>query len=188
MWISKNYSTEDWEAIEFKNEEDWEIAINIFRDRLDSRFLKYIEIIEKYLYSGFAVMALDCLLIETISQFYRGVSSNRGCSKLKYKNFLKKHFEAFNDDIAEKFYDHFRCGILHQAETKKNSKIRIKDSLPIVKYTDDGNGLIINRKKFHKELLGIIDNYIEKLKDPIEKDLREKFRRKMNIICRVKAN
>ncbi|GAG47133.1 unnamed protein product, partial [marine sediment metagenome] len=33
------------------------------------------------------------------------------------------------------FYDKIRCGILHQAEVKSSSRIRIDSNLPIVKYS-----------------------------------------------------
>jgi hypothetical protein len=185
MQISEKYFTEDWRALKFKDEKEWLKAIDIFYDRLSSRFLKYINKIEKYKYSGFAVMALDCLLIETLQQFSDGVSDNKGHSKRKYIKYLKENFNEFDNDIAEKFYDQFRCGILHQAEIKSSSRIRTNKKLPIVKYSDDGKGLIINRRKFHKKLLEIIDNYVNKLKNPNNIDIREKFRNKMNFICRT---
>lgn len=62
MQISKKYSIEDWRALKFKDEKEWLKAIDIFYDRLSSRFLKYINKIEKYKYSGFAVMAFRLLI------------------------------------------------------------------------------------------------------------------------------
>jgi len=41
---------------------------------------------------------------------------------------------------------------LHQAETKKSSKIKISHELAIVKFTKEKDGLIINRKKFHEKI------------------------------------
>ena len=81
MQISKQYFSEDWRVLKFEDEKEWLTAIDIFSDRLSSRFLKYINKIEKYKYSGFAVMALDCLLIETLQQFSDGVPDNEGNSK-----------------------------------------------------------------------------------------------------------
>jgi len=52
---------------------------------------------------------------------------------------------------AEMFYAQIRCGILHRAETKESSKIRTSHELPVVIFTKEKNGLIINRKKFHED-------------------------------------
>lgn len=191
MKISKNYSTEDWIKLKFDNEQDWEEACKIFYDRLYSRFLKPIEMIEGYEFSGFVIMALDCLLIETYQQFYKG---KKETPKRESKEYFTQFFnntnfkEDFDDEKAEMFYKQIRCGILHQAETKESSKIKISHELPIVKFTKEKDGLIINRKKFHKKLISIIDSYIEDLKNPSNEDLRKNFRKKMNYICRINSN
>lgn len=190
MKISKNYSTEDWIKLKFNSEQDWKKACHIFYDRLYSRFFKPIEMIEDYEFSGFAIMALDRLLIETYQQFLKGEKESKQRSKEYFKQFFNSTSfkEDFKEGMAVKFYDHVRCGIFHQAETKCNTKIRITDNLPIVKYTKNKDGLIINRKKFHKKLISIIESYIEDLKNPSKENLRKYFRRKMNYICRINSN
>ena len=61
-----------------KDSPGWKTAIDIFEDRVEGRFLKQIEILagkndgKIREFSGFAIIALDCLLIETLRQFYRG--------------------------------------------------------------------------------------------------------------------
>lgn len=64
-----HWTIEDWKSINFSVEVDWQTAINIFEDRIRSRFLNIINQAQPSLVSGFAVMALDCLLIETLQQF-----------------------------------------------------------------------------------------------------------------------
>jgi hypothetical protein len=132
-------------------------------------------------------MALDCLLIETLQQFIEGVPETPiRENKCYFKNFLISYFkEDFDDEKAKMFYEQIRCGILHQAETKKNSKIKISHELPIVKFTKEKDGLIINRKKFHEKLKKAIKSYIGQLKDTTNEPLRKKFRKKMDYICRI---
>lgn len=70
-------------------------------------------------FSGFSVMALDCLLIETLQQFKKGESDTpRGCGEKYYVEFLTdtSFNEYFSEDMAKKFYKHIRNGILHQTE------------------------------------------------------------------------
>ena len=76
---SKHYST-DWTAnLADRNSPDWTTAIEIIKERFEARFLKPVEILiahpekEIRVNSGFLVMSIDCLLIETLNQFYLGL-------------------------------------------------------------------------------------------------------------------
>jgi hypothetical protein len=167
-----------------------EISIAIFYDRINGRFLAPISKIEKYNFSGFVVMALDCLLIETLQQFVEGKAKtpNNG-GKEYFQKYLTKYIgEPFDNQMAGMFFKQIRCGLLHQAEVHKNSLIRRTEDLPITKYTEKKTGLITNRIKFHERLKDAIEHYIEELRDPQNKELRNNFRKKMDYICRVSSN
>lgn len=184
--ISPKYNIEHWKKINFSIEGDWQEAINIFVDRIQGRFLDLISRIESYTYAGFSVIALDCLLIETLQQFRKGVSETpRGNVKQYFKSFLIESSFGFCDKLADMFYDQIRNGILHQAEIKGTSRISINRDVPLVNLTEDGNGLLINRKLFHEQLVREFEDYVKKLRNPENHDLREKFKNKMNSICRL---
>ena len=187
MRISPKYKDNDWKELRFDKEKDWEKGIKIFKNRIHGRFLDPVFDLEKKEYTGFLIMAIDCLLIETLQQFIEGVPETpRGKNESYFKKFLISRFkEDFDDKKAKMFYEQIRCGILHQAETKESSKIKISRELPIVKFTKEKDGLIINRKKFHEKLKKAIKVYIEKLKDTINEPLRKNFRKKMDYICRI---
>jgi hypothetical protein len=186
MWISPKYKAQHWQDLEFRSEDDWEKAVRIFDDRIKGRFLTFVDKVARYDFSGFVVLAIDCLLIETLMQFQEGV---RETPPRKHQEYFVtcltgKHFGLSNKQ-AETFYKHFRNGILHQAEIKGTSKTKRGD-YPLVSDTTDGNGLIINRDLFHGCLLLLYDDYKAKLADPSQIELRKKFRIKMDIICRKK--
>ncbi|MEX2478912.1 MAG: hypothetical protein WD357_10775 [Gracilimonas sp.] len=71
--ISPKYRVSDW--INARDLNNWEIMVDIFNERLESRFLKPIRLIssDKRIgnFSGFSIMAIDCLIIETLNQFYQ---------------------------------------------------------------------------------------------------------------------
>lgn len=188
MHISPKYTVSHWKSISFSREEDWQKAIEIFLDRIEGRFLRYIRQIENDSHSGFVIMSLDCLLIETLQQFYKGV---RDTPKKKCRDYFVSFLTRgtfgrfFTEDMANKFYDDIRNGILHQAEIKGSSKILITKGLPLVNYTESKKGIIINRKLFHQHLLKEVENYISKIKNQGEKELRNNFRKKMNYICQI---
>jgi hypothetical protein len=93
--------------------------------------------------------------------------------------------EYFDSHNAGMFYEQIRCGILHHAEIEKSSLIRADRDSPLVSYTDDREGLIINRRKFYDELKKVFDEYVASLRDPANETIRKNFIRKMDYICRV---
>ena len=187
MKISPEYTVDDREALAFTTEEEWQKAVNILEDRLRGRFFDIVEKIERHEFAGFAVLALDCLLIEILQQFREGMSetprwegSNHFVSFLTETSFSSD----FNKITAGMFYDQIRCGILHQAEVKQSSLVRI-DTDEMVQLTPDGQGLIINREKFHQELETVFEQYVADIRNPANSEQRAHFRQKMNHICRV---
>lgn len=188
MRISPRYTSTDWKRITFEKNEDWRLAVDIFKDRIRERFLDPIDRIEKCQYAGFAVLALDCLLIEMLQQFREGVNRTpSGKSRLFFIRFLTEtgFREAFDQRRAELFYRQIRCGILHQAEVRGSSQVLVSDNAPMVAYAGDRKGLVVNRKFFHERLLAEFKKYTEEILDAVNDDLRGKFRKKMMSICKT---
>ena len=188
MQISPEYNVGDWKALRFSTEGEWQKAIDIFEDRIRGRFLDIIDSVENHKYAGFAVLALDCLLLETLQQFREGKAKTpKRKSKDYFVCFLTKTSfgNFFQKKSAEVFYDQIRCGILHQAETKGKSLIRT--DVPLVSFTSNQQGLIVNRKLFHKQLVVEFVYYVTELRknNPPNEVLRQNFKKKMDHICRV---
>jgi hypothetical protein len=188
--ISPQYRISNW--VNARNTHDWAEMVNIFHARIQGRFLKPIQLIAKDKeigeFSGFSIIAIDCLVIETLNQFYNGIDQTTGVHRVAFWNFFKKskYFKSsFSQKIAFVFYSHYRCGILHQAQTKSKSVVRIdQDEMiqTISKRVYDG--LIVDRLKFHSALENEISEYKQKL---INGDtiLRANFITKMNLICGI---
>ena len=83
MLISRNYKADHWKALRFTSEADWETAIAIFQDRLETRYLEHIRRLLGHRTSGFAVLALDCVVIETMEQFRQGTQKTGRNSQRK---------------------------------------------------------------------------------------------------------
>jgi hypothetical protein len=191
LQISPSYSVEDWNRLDLtypsQNENDWQKSFLIFEDRIRGRFLDIVENIQLQAFSGFVIMAIDCLLIETLEQFYQGVPSSVGSSQKSFTDFFSRSSvldKAFSNDQKNLIYDHFRNGIFHQAELKGSSRVLMIGSL--VEPAKVGAGLVINRKKFHEQLVCEFNTYIDKLRanNPVDQYLRSKFKAKMDYICR----
>ena len=199
--ISPKYYQQDWNNLVLKTRDapDWDVAIDIFEDRMNGRFLKQIDLLDKNpkrnigVFAGFAIMALDCLLIETLEQFYKGkIRTGKGMDEKAFFDFFQRSpkFKLFFDTQAKAtiFYQQIRCGLLHQAQTKKKSTIHIR-SEKMLQWVDPkkiDDGIKIQRRLFHDEVLTIYNKYIVDLKDSKQLNLKRKFGRKMDHIVNQK--
>jgi hypothetical protein len=188
MRISRHYTDEDWKGLTFVNEADWDKAVIIFEDRLQTRYLEHIRAILPRKTSSFAVLALDSILIETLEQFRRGTSKTPwGKGQEYFESFLTKtdFSERFDVGSAGLFYVTIRCGLLHQAETAGTSQIKRSGNIPVVTCNADGSGIHINTRSFHELLEKVIRKYAAELRTPGSTDARKAFRKKMDYICRM---
>ena len=187
MLISRNFSADDWKALTFRTEDDWQTAVDIFHDRIQSRYIEHIDRIIGHRTSGFAVLVLDCTVIETLEQFRRGTQKTPpGKGEAYFVAFLigtsfKNHFA---DDTAKMFYKQIRCGLVHQTEAT-GSQIKRNSKLAMVAYTAGKEGLIVNAKPFHHELKEVIRQYEGDLRHPQSQKARKAFREKMDFICGI---
>ena len=193
MRIAPRYDAEDWIALRLDDPErnDWPTALRIFDGRIRERYIDPIDFliaeeerkpaVERRF--GFAVLAIDCLLVETLGAFIEGLEDTEGKSQRVFVRFLttRPAFSSyFTKDLARQFYSEFRCGILHQAEVGGDSRVWSVGPLISTSY----KSLVVNRNEFHARLKAEFARYIEQLDDSGSVDLRTNFRKKMNFIAR----
>jgi hypothetical protein len=189
MLISRSFTVDDWKALTFGSEVDWEKAVTMFLDRMETRYLEHIRRILRRRTSGFAALALDCAVIEMMEQFRRGEPKTpSGKGKKFFVSFLTE--TSFSPDVSKEqarvFYKNIRCGLLHQTEAE-DSLVKRNNTRPIIAFTNDHKGVVVNAKVFHQRLEQVIREYAENLKDPKSEKEREAFRTKMNFICRIEG-
>ncbi len=192
MKIALKYSDTDWWKLHLdSNENDWQTAVDMLESRIKERYFKPADVLlefnEKQPFDecsfGFAILAIDCLLVETFESFIEGIESSDGKSKQVFVRFLttRPRFQAhFDETLAKKFYSEYRSGILHQGEVQGDGLVWSVGSL-VMRL---GNRVIINRSAFHKALKDEFDDYLEQLRSPKETDLRNRFKTKMESICK----
>ena len=195
MQIAPGISSNDWKVLELDSaaSPDWVAAIDIFERRIRERYVEPIDHLvtvdlpkrpreRKF---GFAILGLDCLLVETLSAFIEGLEDTYGVSKKVFRTFVRtrtRFKDIFTtDDIADQFYREFRCGILHQAEVGGESKVWSVGPLLQI----DGKAFTVNRDEFHTCLKGEFEDYLKELRDPSNVTVRQNFRKKMDFIARM---
>jgi hypothetical protein len=96
---------------------------------------------------------------------------------------LSSHFDSLDKRCL--FYTHFRCGILHQAQTKKGSRVRYGEAklVDFANQADAKDGLIVDRNKLHDALLTEIASYESLLKSGADSRKQANFITKMDFIA-----
>lgn len=191
LYLSPRYTLEVCKEI-FLNlggastEERWLTAIEIFEDRMNARFFEAISLLSDRCEErrghnlSFSIMGLNCLLIETLQQFYDGVDQTASNHANAFRRFFTNspHFKLyFNDEISRRFYKDVRCGILHQAQTKNNVALEFNEN-EMVRYAENG-WLVFNVKAINHALYSEFQDYLSKLRSPNQVNLRSNFVKKM---------
>lgn len=198
--IAPGVKNTDWQELNLSStssRENWTAALEMFKKRID-RFLEPVRALmsssdtKTILFSGFAIMALDCLLIETLQSFRTGRLNperpNDHQSTKMIVDFLTQRplFKSYFPDArkASLFCNHFRNGILHQGEVKSSGRIRI-DTPEMIMPSDDKRSFIVNRWIFHEALVQEVNGYVTELLEGKDILLRDNFIKKMKEICRI---
>lgn len=131
------------------------------RARFLERYLVPIDALEDRDASGFAMMALACLVVESLESFHNGWASSKGKSEQSFRQFFAREPEfAGLAKHARDFFLNVRCGIHHQGETVGGW--RIWKVGPLFNPTS----WCVNAKAFRRALGNSLDNYVCSLTDP----------------------
>jgi hypothetical protein len=181
MKLSPQYTDAQWKAA-FGGHEDWKTAIDILKDRIEGRWLTWADQILDAQYSGFAVLALDCIVLESIWGFMNGKSIPRKHEQQVYREMLAHPRLGWNDTESDSFREFVRNGLMHDAETR-NQWI-VEQTIPtnsIIEKRTSG-GYVINRTMFHQALKATFEDWIAQLRAGSDVALLRNMRDRMNQI------
>jgi len=195
-------TADDWQVVRPKlvpggEQSLWEEAFrSYFLPRLWLRYLDPIKLIQEhgtFQVEGFSIVAIQCSLIEFLESTAQGLSYHylrRGdrlgpyeysnSSKL-FVDFLSVRRPFANDfsrQLAQDFYEGVRCGLIHEARTKKSWKIWGQGPSGTV---IDAVRKIVYRDNFQTALLEFVDWYKRSLLADVP--FQEAFIRKFDIFC-----
>jgi hypothetical protein len=188
MKIAGHLTVSSWKKLEINltiaSDDNWAEAFTYFDNRIRTRYLNPIKAILEIgddAGEGFAVVNLQCSLIETIESFINGwIYFNdgiRGNQKGWFKNkinaktyrneinneyifvsFFNNH-EFFKIINGREFYFCVRCSLLHETQTKNNWKIRLDTRRTKKNFVEEASEKIIYRENFQRDLEATVENY-----------------------------
>ena len=163
-----------YESWEQEPDGGWSKKPNFIRCRIFERYINPVKALDLHLdtkvrKNGFSIMAVSCLLIETLVSFWRGWETTERHEDAKGRKVPGKSGRAFRLFFrtqprfralrGSRFYKHIRCGILHQGETTGGWTIERTGPL------FDGKKRI-NPTRFHNQLALAIQDYVRVLRHP----------------------
>lgn len=163
-----------------KEKNNAEGIANLIYDRFHERYIKPFD--DNPNKHGFSMMAVGCLMIETLYSFKEGEDNTKNYAHVAFGGFFKKSsylHEFWEEDKCTKkqgFYKNIRCGILHQAETKNGWKIRRNGPLL------DKENKTINATRFLNALHDELKCYVASIKK--DSAVYCKAREKLDCICK----
>ncbi len=227
--ICRGFTDQQWkmlrERLDGQDEPAWNCAIEVFERRIRERFLSCIEALidadsklhvqvppgapadcstlpadgQSLLVPGFSIMALCCLLAETLQGFREAPAAKPAVSGTctypagqcikpsatdQFREFLRRPAfrNEFDDEkVAKKFVGGVRNGIFHEAETRGWVIQRDQPAGQIVEQKSKRYAL--NRSEFYKALKTEFDVYLQELRSPRNSQLRSRFVKKMTDIA-----
>jgi hypothetical protein len=206
--VCRGFTVDQWSRLRPNLDADeasaWRIAVDVFERRLRERYLSSIDALidadsgasadvkvvsnapadgstlpaESAVVPGFAIVALTCLLIETLQSFIVGASPK---TQDQFQAFLKrKSFGgAFTDvAIASSFVKGVRHGIFHEGETRNWLLWRSEPESGLVEALGNGR-YALNRTAFYAVVRQEFEDYCAVLRNG-DVGLRKPFRKQMD--------
>jgi hypothetical protein len=229
QWTVLRTRLVDKDGTILEDENAWRCAVEVFERRIRERFLSCICALERsdsladidvpatapadcsslpddkcqeIVVPGFAILALCCLLIETLQSFReQRIPSAQPVGPCTYpqgpcirpepatneafRKFLR--LPAFggafsSSEVASRFVGGVRNGILHDAETRRWAIWRNEPSGEMVE--KEGRGYALNRTAFRQAVTEEFERYLADLRTPENVDLRKRFVEKVDRIVK----
>lgn len=181
MKLSPHYTEEKWNAAFDNGREEWDTAINIVEDRIKGRWLDAAERLLDEPYSGFAILALDCIVLESLWGFMNGKAVPQGAEPQVYQDILTGSSFGWTAPQSQSFRKLVRNGIMHDAETRNRWLVEKTVPRDVILRKNKNGDYQLNRTKFHGALRAAFDDWIAKLRGG-NPALRGKMRKRMNEI------
>jgi len=150
------------------------IALGTFiKERFEERYFQPLESSANK--HGFTILAVACLVIETLESFYQGRADTHRMSAKMFSDFFKRDtpLKVFGSS-CNWFFTDIRCAILHQGEVRGGWRIWRRGPLL------DMERKTINATLFLRELRRAVTSYGNEI---CNEECWRQFKKKMDAVC-----
>ncbi len=139
--------------------------IKAFKDRMNGFYIEPTLQLNKEK-RGFATGVLCVATIDYLSKFFYKKDSKRFIKLLKekFKGFENPDPNRYERTLANRFYDEFRNGLIHEGRIKNAGQFSY-DFDKIIKIDKEADIMIVNPNKLLGRIITISDNYIIQLEE-----------------------
>lgn len=176
--LTPKYTEQHWNEA-FDGGDKWDSAIDIAEDRIKGRWLDAADRLSDEPNAGFATLALDCIVLESLWGFMHGKATPPRQERQVYQDILTGPRFGLTTDLAESFRDQVRNGIMHDAETRKRWLIAKTVPRHAIIHVNKNGDYVVNRTNFHAALKSTFADWTAKLRAG-DRDLRHNMRKRMN--------
>lgn len=171
--LSKSITIDKYKQLEAQ--EDKQAIAAFIVERFDERYFN--PVMNSCSKHGFTMMAVGCVVIETLESFYQGLEDTKHKSGEMFAAFFERETSLKQFRNVATFYQDVRCGILHQAEVRGGWRITRKNGAPLL----DEDEKTINAELFISGLRAAVLEYVLQLQaDP---KLWGNLKNKMKQVC-----
>ena len=143
-------------------------------ERFDERYFRPIE--DSSSKHGFVVLAVACLVIETLESFYQGRLDTKNASTQMFRDFLARDTPLrILAGESDWFYKDIRCGILHQSESRGGWRVLRKGPLL------DAEAKTLNATAILRALRSEVRKYAKRVQT--DEQVWKNFCKKMGSVC-----
>lgn len=135
---------------------DKKVLIDAFEDRVMSFYLQPAEELSKKGY-GFAAGVICMAAIDFLARITIG---KKKVNQEDFKNWLKTKVDGFNYDLANKLYQDFRCGLVHEGRVKNCGQFSYETQHMIA----DNTVMIVNPNLLLSGIRKALRNYIREIR------------------------
>jgi len=155
--------------------------ITIYERQVQQWFIQPATQLIKKKENEFIVFMIALSYVEGVEQYRKGTSSNHN-SKPFFISSMKRIFgltDADTDNLGV-LYTQARCGLFHNGMTSE--KIVLNSSTEVAIDFSDPDMILVNPKRFLKRITEDFEEYIEIMRKPEGKELRDKFSHMFSVL------
>ena len=160
-----------------------------FKKRIEGWYIKPGEDLRQFKYSGFIVMGISCIVIDTLCGYRYGLRGDT--TRPDFIKFSKEYFPKLKESLptdcqskyqelqgktyADVLYKSYRCKILHESRIPYYGGI--SEDIDLIEYDNNSSWILINPHALLQETKAVLEKFIKQIKQgKYENEFKKRFR------------